>query len=523
MKKHDVIFSKLVQDIEDSESSELNPLLHVLRQEIPKEESEFHAWFSSMFKSILQHTNFEKIFDDDVPNSVKDLLREYARSTDENIFNRETSAALASQAVVQSFGSALSKFGARLLQLATCNSVHRKPRSSPPSLPPSPHFHHLATFLARNIESFPDILEGDGKPMDRVRPGTKFENWGRTVENSPDYTFVARTEIGLCNLVKWAAGVKKKVRVAGYRHTWSDFYSSDNQVLVMLLPIQVLTDLPSYSPSMEEIQKHCDLVGIEVTSTESKGALCTVKAGTTNEMFREWCLQNRRWCLPFNVIMVEITMGGSNAPICHGAGLGALICQTIAPIIPAFDTSHLVPPKDGFDLPGSRMSLDFNRASQDAGNHMSSSDYSPELVPSAGLRWDTLHYLDVALSGTYTYEHQHAFSPGVPIVLRLVHIGKEFLLSLAPRLPLIGYTNTQLHGYLANLINTFLVAMLAAQPSLALYNLTKTITHSKEFSFLTLLVHVILGAPPVIIRSAYGEPFFAWLTFEGSMRDSVPA
>ncbi|CCO34347.1 hypothetical protein BN14_08444 [Rhizoctonia solani AG-1 IB] len=55
-------------------------------------------------------------------------------------------------------------------------------------------------------------------------------------------------------------------------------------------------------------------------------------------MFREWCLQNRRWCLPFNVIMVEITMGGSNAPICHGAGLGT---TTLSDLVAEF---HYIDP-----------------------------------------------------------------------------------------------------------------------------------------------------------------------------------
>ncbi|KAG8750502.1 hypothetical protein FRC11_010338, partial [Ceratobasidium sp. 423] len=208
----------LIKAIEDSESSELNPLLRALRQEIPDKESEVHAWFSSMFKSILQRADFEKIFDDDVPNSVKDLLRDYARSTDGTDISDQIDA-VSPATKVQSVGSALSNFGRWLLQLATCHSVGRKPKDPLLRLPPSPDFHHLATTLARNLEPFPDILEADGKPMDRVQPGTKFQNWGRTVENTPAYTFVARTEVGLCNLVKWAAGAKKKVRVAGYRHT----------------------------------------------------------------------------------------------------------------------------------------------------------------------------------------------------------------------------------------------------------------------------------------------------------------
>ncbi|KDN33586.1 hypothetical protein RSAG8_13328, partial [Rhizoctonia solani AG-8 WAC10335] len=76
----DVALNDVVKAIEDSESSELDPLLLALRQAIPDEESEFHAWFSGMFKSFLQRVDFEKQFDDDVPDSVKDLLRDYAGS-----------------------------------------------------------------------------------------------------------------------------------------------------------------------------------------------------------------------------------------------------------------------------------------------------------------------------------------------------------------------------------------------------------------------------------------------------------
>jgi len=42
------------------------------------------------------------------------------------------------------------------------------------------------------------------------------------------------------------------------------------------------------------------------------------------KQFRRWALDDQggawMWSVPFNVIMVEITWGGSNAPICHGAG-----------------------------------------------------------------------------------------------------------------------------------------------------------------------------------------------------------
>ena len=43
-------------------------------------------------------------------------------------------------------------------------------------------------------------------------------------------------------------------------------------------------------------------------------------AAVTNERLRRWCVKNKKLTLPINVIMVEITLGGSNAPICHGSG-----------------------------------------------------------------------------------------------------------------------------------------------------------------------------------------------------------
>jgi len=36
---------------------------------------------------------------------------------------------------------------------------------------------------------------------------------------------------------------------------------------------------------------------------------------------------NDKYTLPLNVSMVEIAFGGSNAPICHGAGFRHGICE----------------------------------------------------------------------------------------------------------------------------------------------------------------------------------------------------
>lgn len=175
----------------------------------------------------------------------------------------------------------------------------------------------VASSLRANAKPFPDILEGNGQPVLCVT-NAEFQNWGRTVENTPYLTCIPTTRVGVCNIVKWATQNQKTVRVSGYRHTWNDFYSSAGEVLISLLPLDVVNDLPAQEPAMDPLN---ELQGISVNSTGQ----CKIGSATTNEQFRRWCLAadggNWNWTVPLNVIMVEITFGGSNAPICHGAGL----------------------------------------------------------------------------------------------------------------------------------------------------------------------------------------------------------
>ena len=171
-----------------------------------------------------------------------------------------------------------------------------------------------------SLKRHSQIKEGDGSGV--LYHNLTFQNWGRTVENTPSVTFVPKTKAGICNIVQWAKANNKRVRAAGYRHTWGNLYSEDNQVLISSLPLDDVNNLPAQEPA---IDPNNELQGIEIVGTTSNGkALCKIGAGTTNEQFRRWCLDpkggNLNWTIPLNVIMVEITWGGSNAPICHGAG-----------------------------------------------------------------------------------------------------------------------------------------------------------------------------------------------------------
>ena len=182
-------------------------------------------------------------------------------------------------------------------------------------------FRNLRQAFERFAFDHESISEADGSPVKCLQDAL-FQNWGRTVENCPALTCLPTTKQGICNIVKWAKKRNKTVRVAGYRHTWSDLYSNKGQVLISMLPLDVVTKLPAEEPLLNP---HNELMGIEMVGTvevdgQTKG-LCKIGAATTNEMFRRWAIGTMAWTVPLNVIMVEISYGGSNAPICHGAGI----------------------------------------------------------------------------------------------------------------------------------------------------------------------------------------------------------
>ena len=169
-----------------------------------------------------------------------------------------------------------------------------------------------------------EITEADGSPV-LVYSNRRFRNWGGTVDYIPANTFVPRSKQGVANIVRWAKKNNRRVRAAGYRHTWTSLYSNNGDVLISMLPLDVAEELPAKHP---DIDPRCDLEGARIVGTINENgvtkALCRIGASTSNEQFRRWCLDEQggqwQWTLPLNVIMVEITLGGSNAPICHGAG-----------------------------------------------------------------------------------------------------------------------------------------------------------------------------------------------------------
>ena len=92
----------------------------------------------------------------------------------------------------------------------------------PKKLPPDPTF-------KPSIE----VSESDAKGALFVE-NWQFKNWGKSVQNTPSTTWQIRTRVGVQNLVKWAAKKNKRVRVSGFRHSWSSVVHPRNYLLPFL-------------------------------------------------------------------------------------------------------------------------------------------------------------------------------------------------------------------------------------------------------------------------------------------------
>ncbi|KAI1381806.1 hypothetical protein F4677DRAFT_451859 [Hypoxylon crocopeplum] len=155
----------------------------------------------------------------------------------------------------------------------------------------------------------------------------EFTNWGLTVKNTPSLTCIPSTSYGIQQIVKFAKARKMNVRASGYRHSWSPVFGSNGQIIISTLGLRKATMLPNFEslPGSQYFVRGTELNSINFMGEPQKGQKRLVRVGTavTNQMFRRWCNEQKldaASTLPLNVIMVEITFGGSNAPICHGAG-----------------------------------------------------------------------------------------------------------------------------------------------------------------------------------------------------------
>lgn len=141
--------------------------------------------------------------------------------------------------------------------------------------------------------------------------GTEFENWGLTVQHTPSYTFVPTTVEGVKNLIKWAKAKGRRVRAAGYRHTWASMYSQDGEIFVSMLDLKTATAVPdptSLLPSRDYTGNEFKVIELEtqdVPGSSGKKRLARIGAAVVNEDFRRWAIANNAWTIALNVVMVE--------------------------------------------------------------------------------------------------------------------------------------------------------------------------------------------------------------------------
>ncbi|ENH68064.1 hypothetical protein FOC1_g10001764 [Fusarium oxysporum f. sp. cubense race 1] len=166
-----------------------------------------------------------------------------------------------------------------------------------------------------------------------------FENWGRTVRNTPAVTYYPENVAEVQTIVRDAVQNNRGVRVSGFRHSWAPVFGRNDKmgeknngdVLISTLTelnagvLPNLTSLPSslFEPKETELN-HIKVVDAAYVSGQALGdgkKYVRVGTATTNEQFRRWCINEGDVTLPMNIIEVEITFGGSNATICHGAGI----------------------------------------------------------------------------------------------------------------------------------------------------------------------------------------------------------
>lgn len=101
----------------------------------------------------------------------------------------------------------------------------------------------------------------------------------------------------------------KRVRVAGFRQTWSNMYSEDSAILISLLDLAVATGTSAEvyadaisGPTTEFNQ--IELAEQDVPGSNGKKRLARIGAGVTNEAFRIWSIKHG-WTVGSNVIAVE--------------------------------------------------------------------------------------------------------------------------------------------------------------------------------------------------------------------------
>lgn len=112
-------------------------------------------------------------------------------------------------------------------------------------------------------------------------------------------------------------------------HSWSPVFARNGGILISTLNLHLATVIPNFTSLGigQELPKELNSIAMLPEAeqpADGKTRLVRVGCATTNEQLREWCIRDKVVTLPLNVIMVEITLGGSNAPIWYVSSPGPI-------------------------------------------------------------------------------------------------------------------------------------------------------------------------------------------------------
>ncbi|KAK7046330.1 putative FAD-binding type 2 protein [Favolaschia claudopus] len=201
--------------------------------------------------------------------------------------------------------------------------------------------------LIDGSHALPKIYEDEAETkLMEVHHLKPFSNWGENIRNTPLYTFVPTTVLGIQNIVRFAIANDLKVRCAGYRHSWSSIFSSssssteedndknkkrNNTILISFVNLTEVTTLPdpmSLPHSSSSTSHPNELQTIELLplpaqpTSHPETRLCRIgrRHPPPNPSASSSPPPTSKWTLPVSPILVEVTLAGITQTICHGAG-----------------------------------------------------------------------------------------------------------------------------------------------------------------------------------------------------------
>ncbi|KAF8513114.1 glycosyltransferase family 76 protein [Hysterangium stoloniferum] len=130
---------------------------------------------------------------------------------------------------------------------------------------------------------------------------------------------------------------------------------------------------------------------------------------------------------------------------------------------------------------------------------------------SVAVRWDAFHFLEIAKHG-YVSEHQYAFMPGVPAILRaggwLAQSTTTNATSAITRQPSAAHMIVP---------HFFLATLFSLATTRTLYALTLHYTDSPRIALLTGYLSLLPSSPATLHLSPYAEGWYAWGSYRGML------